>query len=164
VRLQWRPMPTVGRETDDRHYQSLPGGRGRAGQVHAQSLVEHVPEGKLVALVDQSPSALAQTGDRWGVDCRFESLEKAMDSVPFDAVVITTPTFTHRALVALAAGHGKHIFCEKPMALTLAECDQMIAAAQRHAVILQLGLCGVSTRISRRRWPALRRERSAVPC
>jgi myo-inositol 2-dehydrogenase/D-chiro-inositol 1-dehydrogenase/scyllo-inositol 2-dehydrogenase (NAD+) len=114
-------------------------GAGRAGQVHAESLVQHVPEGKLIALVDQSTAALEKTGDRFGVESRFDSLEQAMDSVAFDAVVITTPTFTHRELATAAAARRKHIFCEKPMALTLGECDEMIAAAERNAVILQLG-------------------------
>jgi predicted dehydrogenase len=114
-------------------------GAGRAGQVHAESLVQHVPEGKLVALVDQSAAALDQTGERFGIDSRFDSLERAMDSVLFDAVVITTPTFTHRQLAVAAAARRKHIFCEKPMALTLAECDEMISAADRNGVILQLG-------------------------
>lgn len=114
-------------------------GAGRAGQVHAESLVQHVPEGKLVALVDQNAAALEKTGDRFEVESRFDSLEQAMDSVAFDAVVITTPTFTHRELATAAAARGKHVFCEKPMALTLGECDEMIAAAERTAVILQLG-------------------------
>jgi len=114
-------------------------GAGRAGQVHAESLVRHVPEGKLVALVDQNAAALEKAGDRFGVELRFDSLGDAIDCVPFDAVVITTPTFTHRELATAAAARGKHILCEKPMALTLEECDAMIAAAERNAVILQIG-------------------------
>jgi predicted dehydrogenase len=114
-------------------------GAGRAGKVHAESLVRHVPEGKLVALVDQNAAALEKTADRFGVERRFRSLEEAIDRVPFEAVIITTPTFTHRELVTAAAARGKHILCEKPMALTLEECDAMIAAAERNAVILQLG-------------------------
>ena len=62
-----------------------------------------------------------------------------MDGVAFDAVVITTPTFTHRELVIQAAAGGKHMLCEKPMALTLEECDEMMAAAERSLVILQIG-------------------------
>ena len=70
---------------------------------------------------------------------RFTSLEEAIDKADFDAVVITTPTFTHRDLALEAAAAGKHIFCEKPMALNLEECDQMAAAAERNDVLLQLG-------------------------
>lgn len=114
-------------------------GAGRAGRVHARSLVEHIPGGKLAALVDANSEALAAAGEQFGVAERYGSLQEALDSVSFDAVVITTPTFTHKDLTIIAAAHGKHILCEKPMALTLAECDEMIAAAQRNGVILQLG-------------------------
>lgn len=114
-------------------------GAGRAAQVHADSLVNHIPRGQLVALVDPDLNALQATGDRYGVDARFDSLEAALDGAAFDAVVITTPTFTHKPLALLAAEAGKHIFCEKPMALTLAECDAMIEAAERNGVFLQLG-------------------------
>ncbi len=114
-------------------------GAGRAAQVHAHSLTNYIPHAKLVALVDPDAHARQATGDRYGVDARFDSLEAALDGTRFDAVVITTPTFTHKDLAVLAAEAGKHIFCEKPMALTLAECDAMIEAAERNGVFLQLG-------------------------
>ena len=56
-----------------------------------------------------------------------------------DAVVITTPTFTHTSLAVMAANAGKHILLEKPMALNLEECDTIIAAAEANGVRLQLG-------------------------
>jgi predicted dehydrogenase len=114
-------------------------GAGRAGHVHAESLTQHIPDGRLAALVDPNPAALEKAGARFGVDSQFGSMEQAVESADFDAVVITTPTFTHREIATAAAEHKKHIFCEKPMALTIAECDEMIAAAARNGVILQLG-------------------------
>jgi len=114
-------------------------GVGRAGQVHAASLVKHIPEGKLTALVDLDQVALEKTADRFGVDSWFSSLEEAIDRVPFEAVILTTPTFTHRELVTIAALRRKHVFCEKPMALTIDDCDEMIAAAERNSVLLQIG-------------------------
>ncbi len=114
-------------------------GTGRAGQVHANSIVNYVPEGQLVALVDEVPAALNATSEKYGIQARYESLDKALESSEFDAVVITTPTFTHQYLTVLAAKHGKHVFCEKPMALTFAECDEMIDATTNAGVILQIG-------------------------
>jgi myo-inositol 2-dehydrogenase/D-chiro-inositol 1-dehydrogenase/scyllo-inositol 2-dehydrogenase (NAD+) len=114
-------------------------GAGRAGQVHAGSLTEHLRGGTLAVLVDPEPMALEKTGARFGVEARFTSLEEAIHEAEFDAVVITTPTFTHRDLALEAAAAGKHIFCEKPMALSLEECDQMLEAANRSRVLLQLG-------------------------
>jgi myo-inositol 2-dehydrogenase / D-chiro-inositol 1-dehydrogenase len=114
-------------------------GAGRAGQVHAESLVHHIPEARLTALVDPNQAALETTAARFGIESRFSSLDEAVDRVGFEAVVITTPTFTHRELAVTAAGRGKHIFCEKPLALTIEECDEMIAATERNGVFLQLG-------------------------
>ncbi|GAB4534375.1 MAG: Gfo/Idh/MocA family oxidoreductase [Anaerolineae bacterium] len=113
-------------------------GAGRAGRVHANSLVHHVPAGRLVGIVDASPEARQEAGDQFGLDARFDSLEAALDSLEFEAVVIVTPTFTHKPLAVMAAEAGKHVLVEKPMALSIAECDEMIAAAQRNGVFLQI--------------------------
>lgn len=53
-----------------------------------------------------------------------------------DAFVISTPIFTHAKITVDAAEAGKHIFCEKPMALTLREADEMIRAARKAGVKL----------------------------
>src|SRR5579859_5990757 len=92
-------------------------GAGRAGKVHANSLTRSVRGGQLVALVDAVPETLASTGDQFGVEARFQTLDAALEWGKFDAVVITTPTFTHARLAIQAAEAGKHVFLEKPMAL-----------------------------------------------
>jgi phthalate 4,5-cis-dihydrodiol dehydrogenase len=56
-----------------------------------------------------------------------------------DAVYIATPPWLHRAHVEIAAECGKHIICEKPMALSIADCDAMVAAAKRHGIMLMAG-------------------------
>ena len=114
-------------------------GAGRAGKVHAHSLVNHVPTGRLAGIVDPVSEVLDSVGNEYGLEARFESLEAALDWGRFDAVVITTPTFTHKSLAVLAAQSGKHLLLEKPMALTLAECDGILAAVERGGVLLQLG-------------------------
>jgi len=114
-------------------------GAGRAGKVHATSLTKHVRPGRLECIVDSVAETLRATGAEFGVAARFATLEQALAGADFDAVVITTPTFTHKDLAVLAANAGKHVFLEKPMALTLEECDEVIAAAERSGVVLQLG-------------------------
>ena len=113
-------------------------GAGRVGKNHSRALAR-VPGGKIVALVDPVAEVLAATGDEFGIEARFASLEEALDKVAFDAVIITTPTFTHRDLALTAAAHGKHVFLEKPMALNLAECDAIIEGTRRAGVVLQIG-------------------------
>jgi myo-inositol 2-dehydrogenase/D-chiro-inositol 1-dehydrogenase/scyllo-inositol 2-dehydrogenase (NAD+) len=114
-------------------------GAGRAGKVHARSLTHHLPDGKLVCLVDPVAETLKATGEEFGVERRFETLEAALDWNQFDAVIITTPTFTHKALAVTAAQAHKHVFLEKPMALALTECDAIIEATEKNGVFLQLG-------------------------
>lgn len=114
-------------------------GAGRVGKLHSGTLRCHVPGGDVVALVDPYQSVLDETGDQFEIDRRYASLEQALEAVEFDAVVITTPTPTHRDLAVLAAVHGKHVFLEKPMALSLAEYDEILEATARHDVILQMG-------------------------
>src|SRR5262249_48592074 len=91
------------------------------------------------AIVDPDNTTLEKTATRFGIESRFSSLAESIDRISFEAVIITTPTFTHRELAMLAAEHGKHIFCEKPMALKIEECHDMIAATERNGVFLQLG-------------------------
>ena len=55
-----------------------------------------------------------------------------------DAVLICTPHSTHRALTEAAAAAGKHVYIEKPMAVTLADCDAMIAACRDARVLLDV--------------------------
>ena len=114
-------------------------GAGRAARVHANSIANRLPQAELAAVVDPVADALQATADQFGVQNRFTTLEEALQGVGFDAVVITTPTFTHTALAVAAAQAGKHIFMEKPMALNLQECDTILEATRANHVFLQLG-------------------------
>ena len=93
-------------------------GAGRVGVLHAGTLRPHLSGGEPAALVDSSPQMLKSTGDAFGIDLRFASLDEALDRAEFDAVIITTPTFTHKPLALAAAARSKHIFLEKPMAMS----------------------------------------------
>jgi predicted dehydrogenase len=116
-------------------------GAGRAGRVHANSLAHHAPGARLAAVVDAVDANRQAVGEEFGIEeaARFASLDEALACDIFDAVVITTPTFTHKPLAVAAASAGKHVFLEKPMALNLAECDEIAAAAASKGVVLQLG-------------------------
>ncbi len=114
-------------------------GAGRAGRVHAQSLTQHVPGAKLTAVVDADAETLDAFTADFPVEERHTELEAALDRGSFDAVVITTPTFAHKDLAVAAAEAGKHVFLEKPMALDLQECDEIIDAVEKNGVLLQLG-------------------------
>ncbi len=114
-------------------------GAGRAGRVHAKSLVHYVPAAAAVAMVEPDPTSRDLTRQQFGIETAFSTLDEALEQAEFDAVVITTPTFTHMDLAVKAAQAGKHVLLEKPMALDLAECDAISAAAEAGGVVLQLG-------------------------
>ena len=114
-------------------------GAGRVGINHSRAISRHVPGGSIVALVDPVEKVRNDTAAQFGIEKSYNSLEEALEKTEFDAVVITTPTPTHLPLTALAADNGKHVFLEKPMALNLEECDQIIKVTEKNKVLLQLG-------------------------
>lgn len=69
----------------------------------------------------------------------YPTLQAVWDDSQVEAVIIATPPFTHRALCEQACAHGKHVFCEKPMALTLSDCDAMLESARRANRLLMVG-------------------------
>ncbi len=114
-------------------------GGGRVGNLHSTTISRFIPHARIVAIVDPIEKIRKETAKKFGVDEQFEHLDQALEKVNFEGVVITTPTPTHKSLCVTAANYGKHIFLEKPMALNLDECDEIINASEKKGVILQLG-------------------------
>ena len=69
----------------------------------------------------------------------FDDLEAMLDKGGVDAVVVATPNNHHHDGVIAAAERGKHVLCEKPLAVTVAECRRMVDACDKTGVILQVG-------------------------
>lgn len=114
-------------------------GVGRAGMVHARNFKNNVPGASLAAVVDADLEVAEVRAKDLGVDLFFSDLCQALDTAEIDAICITTPTFTHAEIAIAAARARKHIFCEKPMTLNLEEAEEMIQAARKAEVILQMG-------------------------
>ena len=114
-------------------------GVGRAGMVHATNFKDNVPGVLLAAVVDADLELAEEKAKDLGVGLFFSDLHQALDRAEIDAVCITTPTFTHAEIAIEAAEAGKHILCEKPMAISLDEADCMIQAAKEAGVKLQIG-------------------------
>lgn len=68
-----------------------------------------------------------------------KDLEALCSRKDIDAVIVASPNFLHKEPVLCAARHGKHIFCEKPIALCYADCDDMVKAAEENHVIFMAG-------------------------
>jgi len=114
-------------------------GAGRIGQVHARTIVQRVTGAQLVAVADPFPDAAHALAQRYGIAHAGTDCMAIISDPTIDAVMICTPTTTHCEYIIAAAQHGKHIFCEKPIALTLAETDRALRAVAEAGVKLQIG-------------------------
>jgi scyllo-inositol 2-dehydrogenase (NAD+) len=114
-------------------------GAGRAGLVHARNLKTRIKTAELVGLCDANREALEQAGRELDVPALDTDYRAAIRRPEVEAVIIVTPTFLHREIACEAAACGKHIFLEKPMALTVDECRQINAAVAAAGVALQIG-------------------------
>ncbi|WP_069145864.1 Gfo/Idh/MocA family oxidoreductase [Rhodococcus erythropolis] len=115
-------------------------GAGWIGRFHGESVALRIPGTRLVAVADPAPGAAASLIERVSPDARAytDALEVITDPT-VEAVLISTPASTHTDLVVAAAEAGKHVFCEKPMALTLEDADRAIGACAANNVALQVG-------------------------
>lgn len=114
-------------------------GAGRAGLVHARNVRLRLKQAELVALCDPNQQALQEAARELDVKLTFTDYRDACASPEIDAVIIVTPTFLHCRIACEAARRGKHIFLEKPMAITVAECQEIMDAVEHAGVKLQIG-------------------------
>jgi predicted dehydrogenase len=91
---------------------------------------------KLTALISGDKEKLSELGDKYGVDVRgsYADFERCLEHV--DAVYIATPNTEHAEYAVRAAKAGKHVLCEKPLAVTDIECQRMITACRDNNVKL----------------------------
>jgi predicted dehydrogenase len=108
-------------------------GSGYMALTYAEALARHTSGARLIAIAGgrRAPSLAAE----YGVPAEA-SVESLLARADVDAVILTTPDQVHCAQTLQAAAAGKHVLVEKPMAPTVAQCDQMIAACRAAGVKL----------------------------
>ena len=111
-------------------------GCGDIAQKRVAPALSESPQSQLVAVSRANKARLDEFADRFKVTHRFPSWQELIQSEDLDAVYIATPVNLHAEQTIAAVESGKHVLCEKPMALNVAECDRMIAAAKAHGVKL----------------------------
>jgi len=109
-------------------------GGGSMGRYHASRWAQLPVE--LAGFYDLEEDRARQSANQFGGK-GYTSLQALVDDV--DAVVVTTPTYTHHQVVLDVAPSGKHIFCEKPLARHLADCEEMVAACEASGSRLFVG-------------------------
>lgn len=116
-------------------------GAGRVGSFIGPIYNEYITKARITAIVDtdlSNASILAKNNELSKKNV-FTNFENAILKQKFDAVLITTPTFTHKELTKIAASNKLNVFCEKPMAITIEDCDEMIEDCEKNNIILQIG-------------------------
>jgi myo-inositol 2-dehydrogenase / D-chiro-inositol 1-dehydrogenase len=114
-------------------------GVGRIGKIHAENLVNRIPGAELAALSDALPAPLAAMAKNIKITRTFTDYRDLLALKEIDAIVICTPTSTHYQIILDAAAAGKHIFCEKPLDLSLERLTAIEKAIQQHGVQLMVG-------------------------
>lgn len=114
-------------------------GTGRIGRVHAENLAYRLPSADLVSVTDINLESAEQVARQFRVPAVSASYDELLARDDVDAVAICTSTDTHADFIVRAAAAGKHIFCEKPIALNLESIDNALAAVDRAGVKLMIG-------------------------
>ncbi|MDR2072722.1 MAG: inositol 2-dehydrogenase [Spirochaetaceae bacterium] len=115
-------------------------GLGRLGLQHAVNVASRVQHAELTALCDLDAAKLNKAADSLGVSHRFTTFEDLIACKDIDAVVLVSPSALHTKQIAAALGAGKHVFSEKPLGVTVAECKEAEKAVEaRKDLVFMLG-------------------------
>ena len=114
-------------------------GLGRLGRVYARDLATRIAETRLVAVADPVGTLAQEVAAEFDVPRHHTDPLALIDDASVDAIVIVSPTDTHRQLVVAAAQKGKPTFCEKPPALSIDEIAAMKDAIAKAGIFFQMG-------------------------
>lgn len=114
-------------------------GLGRLGGLYVEYLSYQIPKANVVALVDADERKATEMVDDFGIKHHFSDYREMLEVEDLDAVVITSPTSTHRDIVVDAAEKGLMIFCEKPLSISLDEAIEMKEAVEKNGVFFHMG-------------------------
>src|SRR5450631_318439 len=107
-------------------------GLGRLGRRHAANLAQRVPRAELVAACSPVADELEWASESLGVERVYGNYDALLADTGVDAVFLVTPTSLHAEQIILALEAGKHVFCEKPLSLDLADCQHVAAQSASH--------------------------------
>ena len=114
-------------------------GAGRIGQMHAATFAAGISGAQLVAVADVNEAAAQACAAKFHINAACGDPLDVVNDPDIEAILICTSTDTHVQLIEAAARAGKPIFCEKPIALNLAEVDRALNAVEKAGVALQIG-------------------------
>lgn len=114
-------------------------GTGRIGKVHIATLVQSVPQAEIIAVADVDFKSAEQVAKTYGIISVSNRPEDIFENREIDAVIICSSTDTHARYIVEAAAAGKHIFCEKPVDLSIDVIKNALGKVDLAGVKLMLG-------------------------
>ncbi len=111
-------------------------GLGRLGKRHAENLAYRVPGASLVAACSPLEEERAWAREALPEPRLYDDYAALLADRDVDAVWLVTPSSLHAQQIIDALRAGKHVFCEKPLSLDIAECERVLAEAARHPHLL----------------------------
>jgi predicted dehydrogenase len=120
-------------------------GAGLMARSHMEAIRSLGDRAELVAVADVSAEARGRAAEEFGIAHQYDDAMQAAREADADAVIICIPNHLHAIATIEALDSGKHVLVEKPMALTLADSEAMVAAADGAKRAL---MCGLSLRFS----------------
>ncbi len=115
-------------------------GAGNIANTHIESYGE-LDGVEIVGICDTDPVRLKMTADKFGIEKRFGSLSEMIAGVELDAVDVCVWNCNHAECAIKALNAGLHVICEKPMAYSISEAEEMKAAAEKAGKLLMIAFC-----------------------
>ena len=114
-------------------------GVGAIGRLHAENYASKVPGAQLVGIADVNLPAANSLASKLGVTTVYADYNQLISDPRVEAIVVATPPFLKKEITLAAADKRKHVFCEKPMTLSMKDADEMVSAVGRSGIRFQIG-------------------------
>ena len=115
-------------------------GAGAIGKIHVNAY-RAVPDVEVVAIAEKGAKRARLCAEVCGVDKYYGDYRKMLADPEIDAVNVCTPNYLHCRMTVDALKAGKHVICEKPMAMSVAESKKMVAAAKKAKKTFMMAFC-----------------------
>jgi myo-inositol 2-dehydrogenase/D-chiro-inositol 1-dehydrogenase len=114
-------------------------GAGRIGRIHAENLIQRIRGTQVVAIADVMINSAQEVAQQLLIKQVTKDFNDIIHNEDIDAVIICSPTDTHTTIIKETAAAGKHIFCEKPIDLSIIKIKEALKVVEKAGIRLMVG-------------------------